>query len=84
MAELVPLDDRARPAGARRYDLNFTIDAEEADRLELSLEVIAAVLADPSLAGWDGFGLAIQAYQKRAGAVIDCIAALARAPSAAG
>ncbi len=56
---------------AKVLDLNFTVDAEEADRLELSLEVIGAVLADPSLAGWDGFGLAIQAYQKRAGAVID-------------
>ena len=54
---------RARPA---IYDLNFTIDAEEADRLELSLDVIAAALPDHSLAGWDGFGLAIQAYQKRA------------------
>jgi RHH-type proline utilization regulon transcriptional repressor/proline dehydrogenase/delta 1-pyrroline-5-carboxylate dehydrogenase len=58
---------------AKRDDLNFTVDAEEADRLELSLEVIAAVLRDPSLAGWSGFGLAIQAYQKRAGAVIDWI-----------
>jgi len=56
---------------AKQHDLNFTVDAEEADRLELSLGVIGAVLADPSLAGWDGFGLAIQAYQKRAGAVID-------------
>jgi RHH-type proline utilization regulon transcriptional repressor/proline dehydrogenase/delta 1-pyrroline-5-carboxylate dehydrogenase len=56
---------------AKQHDLNFTVDAEEADRLELSLDVIGAVLADPSLAGWDGFGLAIQAYQKRAGAVID-------------
>jgi len=56
---------------AKHHDLNFTVDAEEADRLELSLDVIGAVLADPSLAGWDGFGLAIQAYQKRAGAVID-------------
>ncbi len=55
---------------AKRHDLNFTVDAEEADRLELSLEVIGKVLADPSLAGWDGFGLAVQAYQKRAGAVI--------------
>ncbi|MFN6983196.1 MAG: proline dehydrogenase family protein, partial [Brevundimonas sp.] len=54
-----------------------TIDAEEADRLELTLDVIDAVFADPSLAGWDGFGLAIQAYQKRAAAVIDHIAALA-------
>src|SRR5436190_2075640 len=56
---------------AKRHDLNFTIDAEEADRLELSLEVTGKVLADPSLAGWDGFGLAVQAYQKRANAVID-------------
>jgi RHH-type transcriptional regulator, proline utilization regulon repressor / proline dehydrogenase / delta 1-pyrroline-5-carboxylate dehydrogenase len=56
---------------ARSHDLNFTIDAEEADRLELSLEVIGKTLADPSLAEWDGFGLAVQAYQKRAAAVID-------------
>ena len=62
---------------AKKYDLNFTVDAEEADRLELSLDVIDAVLADASLAGWDGFGLAIQAYQKRASAVIAHIAALA-------
>ncbi len=64
---------------AKSYDLNFTIDAEEADRLELSLDVIDAVVADASLSGWDGFGLAIQAYQKRASAVIDHIAALAEA-----
>jgi RHH-type proline utilization regulon transcriptional repressor/proline dehydrogenase/delta 1-pyrroline-5-carboxylate dehydrogenase len=77
MAELVPrLLDLARQA--RGFDLNFTVDAEEADRLELSLDVIAATLADPSLAGWDGFGLAIQAYQKRAEAVIDHVDALAR------
>ncbi|MBW7966957.1 bifunctional proline dehydrogenase/L-glutamate gamma-semialdehyde dehydrogenase PutA [Bradyrhizobium sp. BR 10261] len=78
MAELVPqLLDLARLA--KTYDLNFTVDAEEADRLELSLDVIAATLADPSLAGWDGFGLAIQAYQKRADAVIEYIHELARA-----
>jgi len=64
---------------ARGYKLNFTVDAEEADRLELSLEVIGAVLRDSSLAGWDGFGLAVQAYQKRAGAVIDWIADIAAA-----
>jgi RHH-type proline utilization regulon transcriptional repressor/proline dehydrogenase/delta 1-pyrroline-5-carboxylate dehydrogenase len=64
---------------AKGHELNFTIDAEEADRLELSLEVIASVLRDPSLAGWDGFGLAVQAYQKRAGAVIDWIAEIAAA-----
>ncbi|MEY9689539.1 proline dehydrogenase [Bradyrhizobium ottawaense] len=78
MAELVPLLlDLARRAKA--HNLNFTVDAEEADRLELSLEMIAATLADPSLRGWDGFGLAIQAYQKRASAVIDYVDALARA-----
>src|SRR6201999_3955783 len=49
------------------------------DRLELSLDVIAAAFADPSLKGWDGFGLAIQAYQKRAREVIAHVDALARA-----
>ena len=76
MHELVPLVI-ALAQQAKSYDLNFTVDAEEADRLELSLEVIEAVLADPSLADWKGFGLAIQAYQKRAGSVIDAIAAMA-------
>lgn len=74
--ELVPLVIELAQK-AKAYDLNFTIDAEEADRLELSLEVIDAVVADPSLAEWSGFGLAIQGYQKRAGAVIDAIAAMA-------
>ncbi|MBG0809774.1 bifunctional proline dehydrogenase/L-glutamate gamma-semialdehyde dehydrogenase PutA [Methylosinus sp. H3A] len=64
---------------AKRHDLVFTVDAEEADRLELSLDVIDAAVADPSLAGWEGFGLAIQAYQKRAAAVIDHVEALAEA-----
>jgi hypothetical protein len=63
---------------AKRFDLNLTIDAEEADRLELSLEVMRAAFADPSLAGWDGFGLAVQAYGKRALAVIDWSADLAQ------
>ncbi|HEV7876702.1 bifunctional proline dehydrogenase/L-glutamate gamma-semialdehyde dehydrogenase PutA [Bradyrhizobium sp.] len=77
MAELLPrLIELARQAKA--YDLNFTVDAEEADRLELSLDVIAAAFGDASLAGWDGFGLAIQAYQKRAEAVIDYADDLAR------
>jgi RHH-type proline utilization regulon transcriptional repressor/proline dehydrogenase/delta 1-pyrroline-5-carboxylate dehydrogenase len=77
MTELVPrLIDLARRAKA--YDLNFTVDAEEADRLELSLDVIASAFSDISLAGWDGFGLAIQAYQKRAEAVIDYVDELAR------
>src|SRR3954451_13668060 len=78
MRELVP-DVVALALQAKRYDLNFTIDAEEADRLELSLDVIGAVLADPALAGWTGFGLAVQAYQKRAFAVIEHMEALAKA-----
>ena len=78
LRELTPrLIELARVA--KRYDLNFTVDAEEADRLELSLDVIAAALRDPSLAGWDGFGLAVQAYQKRADAVIGWIAEAAEA-----
>jgi RHH-type proline utilization regulon transcriptional repressor/proline dehydrogenase/delta 1-pyrroline-5-carboxylate dehydrogenase len=64
---------------AKAHDLGLTIDAEEADRLELSLDVMDAVASDPSLAGWEGFGLAVQAYQKRAEAVIDHVAALAEA-----
>jgi RHH-type proline utilization regulon transcriptional repressor/proline dehydrogenase/delta 1-pyrroline-5-carboxylate dehydrogenase len=58
---------------AKAHDLQCTIDAEEADRLELSLDVIGRVLLDRSLDGWDGFGLAVQAYQKRALAVISWI-----------
>ncbi|MBU4527301.1 MAG: bifunctional proline dehydrogenase/L-glutamate gamma-semialdehyde dehydrogenase PutA [Hoeflea sp.] len=77
LEELVP--DLVRLAQmAKAHDLNFTVDAEEVDRLELSLDVIDRAFADPSLAGWDGFGLAIQAYQKRAPQVIDHIAALCR------
>jgi RHH-type proline utilization regulon transcriptional repressor/proline dehydrogenase/delta 1-pyrroline-5-carboxylate dehydrogenase len=63
---------------AKRHDLNFTVDAEEADRLELTLDVIGAVLPDPSLRAWDGFGLAVQAYQKRAPAVIDWLLEIAQ------
>src|SRR5262245_40717583 len=77
VAELVPrllmLAQRAKA-----HDLHFVVDAEEADRLELSLAVIARVLADPSLAGWGGFGAAVQAYQKRAPAVIDWLAGAAQ------
>jgi RHH-type proline utilization regulon transcriptional repressor/proline dehydrogenase/delta 1-pyrroline-5-carboxylate dehydrogenase len=76
MAELVPrLIELARHA--KTCDLNFTVDAEEADRLELSLDVIAAAFGDASLKAWDGFGVAIQAYQKRAAAVIDYVNELA-------
>ena len=63
------------------HELAFTVDAEEADRLELSLDVVGAVLRDLSLRGWDGFGLAVQAYQKRA---LPVIAWLEEAAIAAG
>jgi RHH-type proline utilization regulon transcriptional repressor/proline dehydrogenase/delta 1-pyrroline-5-carboxylate dehydrogenase len=70
MAELVPvLAGLTRQAAEGRMGLN--IDAEESDRLGLSLKVIEAVLADPALAGWDGFGVVVQAYGRRAGDVID-------------
>ena len=77
MSELVPvLVDLAR--AARSFDLNFTVDAEEQERLELSLDAIGAAFADPSLRGWNGFGLAIQAYGKRALPAIDWAADLAQ------
>jgi RHH-type proline utilization regulon transcriptional repressor/proline dehydrogenase/delta 1-pyrroline-5-carboxylate dehydrogenase len=76
MAELVPrVAALAQAARANRMGLN--IDAEEADRLDLSLDVIAAVLADDALAGWDGFGVVVQGYGLRAGAVLDWLHALA-------
>ena len=76
MRELLPrLTDLA--AKARDAGIGFTIDAEEADRLELSLDLIEALAARPALAGWGGLGLAVQAYQKRAPAVIDWLADLA-------
>src|SRR5689334_22775034 len=59
---------------AMKNGIGMTVDAEEADRLELSLDVIGAVFADPSLEGWNGFGLAVQGYQKRAPFVIDWLA----------
>jgi RHH-type transcriptional regulator, proline utilization regulon repressor / proline dehydrogenase / delta 1-pyrroline-5-carboxylate dehydrogenase len=62
---------------AKQADIALTVDAEEADRLEISLDVFVAVLADPALRDWDGLGLAVQAYQKRALPLIDWIAELA-------
>ncbi|MBV1862898.1 MAG: bifunctional proline dehydrogenase/L-glutamate gamma-semialdehyde dehydrogenase PutA [Rhodobacteraceae bacterium] len=71
-ARVVTLAKQAKDAG-----MGFNIDAEEADRLELSLDVIEAVLHKPELAGWDGFGVVVQAYGKRSGAVLDWLHALA-------
>jgi RHH-type proline utilization regulon transcriptional repressor/proline dehydrogenase/delta 1-pyrroline-5-carboxylate dehydrogenase len=62
---------------AKQYDIGLTIDAEESERLDLSLDVIEAVFCAPSLSGWHGFGIAVQSYQKRAFFVLDWIAALA-------
>src|SRR5207244_7881709 len=77
LAELAPsISELARLA--RQYEIGMTIDAEEADRLELSLEIFARVRRDAALAGWEGFGLAVQAYQKRSLAVVEWIGALAR------
>ncbi|WP_209424453.1 bifunctional proline dehydrogenase/L-glutamate gamma-semialdehyde dehydrogenase PutA [Pararhodobacter sp. SW119] len=76
MDELVPrVTELARMAAER--SMGFNIDAEEADRLALSCDVIAAVLADENLAGWNGFGVVVQAYGPRAGAMIDWLHALA-------
>ncbi len=62
---------------ARDANIGFNIDAEEQDRLDLSLDVIEAVLADESLDGWDGFGVVVQAYGARAAFVIDWLCTLA-------
>ncbi len=63
---------------ARQVGVGFTIDAEEADRLDLSLDLLEALALAADLAGWDGLGLAVQAYQKRALAVIEWLADLAQ------
>ncbi len=76
MDELVPrVADLA--AMAAKAGMGFNIDAEEADRLDLSLDVIGAVLADERLAGWDGFGVVVQAYGKRAEPALDWLYAAA-------
>jgi RHH-type proline utilization regulon transcriptional repressor/proline dehydrogenase/delta 1-pyrroline-5-carboxylate dehydrogenase len=56
---------------AKSYDIGFTVDAEEADRLDISLDIIEAVFSNDELGDWNGFGLAVQAYQKRAIFVIE-------------
>lgn len=63
-------------AAAKNFTL--TVDAEESDRLEISLDIITQVAMSPDLKGWDGFGLAIQAYDRRALSVIDYICDLAK------
>ncbi len=70
---LLSLAQRAKKAG-----IGLTMDAEEADRLELSLEVFERVYRDASLSGWNGLGLAVQAYQKRAPLVLEWLNVMAR------
>jgi len=77
MTELLPRV-RSLAIAAAEAGIGFNVDAEEADRLDLSLDVIEALLGDPALAGWDGFGVVVQAYGRRALPVIDWLVALAR------
>lgn len=77
MAELLP---RLKHLAllARRYDIGLNIDAEEADRLEISLDLLEALAFDDELSGWNGIGFVIQAYGKRCPLVIDYLVDLAR------
>ena len=77
MDELYPQVARLT-ALARQYDIGLNIDAEEADRLELSLDLLERLCHEPTLAGWNGIGFVIQAYQKRCPFVIDYVVELAR------
>ena len=77
MAELLPrLKDLFLLA--KQYDIGLNIDAEEANRLELSLDLMEALVSDPDLAGFNGIGFVVQAYQKRCPFVIDYLVDLAR------
>ena len=77
MAELLP-DVTRLAVLAKGYDIGLNIDAEESDRLELSLDLLERLAADPALAGWNGLGFVVQAYGKRCPFVIDWIVDLAR------
>ena len=63
---------------ARAYDIGLNIDAEDAERLDISLDLLEALAFDPELAGWNGIGFVVQAYQKRCPFVIDYLIDLAR------
>jgi RHH-type proline utilization regulon transcriptional repressor/proline dehydrogenase/delta 1-pyrroline-5-carboxylate dehydrogenase len=77
LKELVPrLIDLCRKA--KHHDIGLCVDAEEADRLDISMDALIAAVTDPSLKDWDGLGLAVQAYQKRAYPLVDWLADLAR------
>lgn len=77
MSEMLPrIRDLAKTA--KQYNLGFSIDAEEADRLDISLDIFEALARDPDLVGWDGLGFVLQAYGKRAPFVAEWLADLAR------
>jgi RHH-type proline utilization regulon transcriptional repressor/proline dehydrogenase/delta 1-pyrroline-5-carboxylate dehydrogenase len=80
MSELYPRV-RALAERARRHEIGINIDAEEADRLDISLDLLGALCAEPTLAGWDGIGFVVQAYQKRSPFVVDHLIDLARRTS---
>ena len=77
---LTELGERTRSLAilAKAANIGFNIDAEEADRLDLSLDIIESLMRDDTLANWDGFGVVVQAYQRRATFVLDWLATLAR------
>ncbi|CAB3778813.1 trifunctional transcriptional regulator/proline dehydrogenase/L-glutamate gamma-semialdehyde dehydrogenase [Pararobbsia alpina] len=77
MSEVLPRV-RSLAVLARGYDIGLNIDAEEADRLEISLDLLEALCFDPELAGWNGIGFVVQGYQKRCPFVIDYLIDLAR------
>ncbi|HLX97330.1 MAG TPA: trifunctional transcriptional regulator/proline dehydrogenase/L-glutamate gamma-semialdehyde dehydrogenase [Roseiarcus sp.] len=80
MNELMPRVKKLA-ALAKAHDIGFNIDAEEADRLDLSLDLLEALSVDPDLTGWNGLGFVIQAYGKRCSAVVDWLIDLARRSS---
>ncbi len=77
MSELLPRLKELFLLG-KKYDIGINIDAEEANRLELSLDLMEALVSDPDLAGYHGIGFVVQAYQKRCPFVIDYLIDLAR------
>lgn len=77
ISELLPMLKQLAMA-AHKFNIGFTIDAEESERLDISLDLFESLARDPELAEWNGLGLVVQAYQKRALLVIDWLATLAR------
>ena len=77
LSELYPRV-RALAVLARQFDIGINIDAEEADRLEISLDLLERLCFEPELAGWNGIGFVVQAYQKRCPYVLDYMIDLAR------